>query len=93
MNGVTGPVADFFNGIVEFATTAGVPQDIARTVLMLLIGSQFFSLTRKTISRGKGVGLGIVGALLLMNYGPFRAVIEYAINVIRKLLAIANINI
>ena len=87
------PVTDFFNQIVEFATKAGVPQDIDRTVLMILIGSQFFTLTRKTISRGNGIGLGIAGALLLVNYGPFRSVLDYAISIMRDLLAMANIHI
>ena len=85
-------VTDFLNQIVDFATKAGVPQDIARTVLMILIGSQFFTLSRKTISRGKGIGLGIAGALLLVNYGPFRAVLDYAISIMRDLLAMANIH-
>ena len=86
-------IRDFLNGVVEFVTTTGMPQDIARTVLLLLIGSQFFSISRKEITRGKAIVLGMIGALILMCYGPFREVINYIIFLIRNLLGMAGIRI
>ena len=86
-------IRDFFKGILDFVTTVGVPQDIARTVLLLLIGSQFFTISKKFIRRGKAIGLGIVGALILMNYGPFREVINYIIFMMKNLLKMVGIHV
>ena len=93
MDGLAGQIKDFLNGIVDFVTTVGVPQDIARTVLLLLIGSQFFSISRKFIRRAKAIGLGIAGALILMNYGPFREVINYGIFMVKNIIKAVGVNI
>ena len=83
---------EIFMKAEEFINSAGIPKDAIRTVLLLLIGNRFFSIRRRSIRLIPGIAFGICGAFLLLQYGPFRELTNFAIRYLNEILMMAGIN-
>lgn len=79
------------NKVTGFITSAGVPADCIRVLLLIIVFSRFFSIQRKRIHPAAGIAFGVGGAIALLTYGPFREMLNYAINLLNGVFTSANL--